>query len=121
MTCRFFVTRQSNTNVTFRSTRYKTTLLFSTTTCCSFTQADLMAWTVLDALAIPWTMASSKLLGDSELISIILATDMELLLLFVRTQRSARGETFSDRLSSKVDARTRSVDRATLRQYLKGN
>jgi hypothetical protein len=38
-----------------------------------------MPWTDLDALAIPWTMASSKLLGDSVLISMILATDIELL------------------------------------------
>jgi hypothetical protein len=35
---------------------------------------------VFDALAMPLLMASSKLFGDSQLISMILATDMGVLL-----------------------------------------
>lgn len=37
-----------------------------------------MLCTVFDALAIPWLMASSKLVGDSALISIIFTTDISL-------------------------------------------
>ncbi len=42
----------------------------------------------LDALPIPCTMASSKLVGDSALISMILATDIQSSFPLGRTQRS---------------------------------
>ena len=55
-------------------TRNSVIASFSTTTCCSETQAPLMPWTVSAALVIPARAASAKLVGDDAVISITFAT-----------------------------------------------
>src|SRR5687768_3942682 len=64
--------------VSFRLTRHSVTLPSpSVTTLISLTQAPWMFFTVSDAFFSPTLTASSMLLFDAALISMILATDMD--------------------------------------------
>jgi hypothetical protein len=63
--------------VTLRSTRYSAIFPFFTTTFCPLTHAPSTFLSVLTARAMPFSMASSKLLFELEIISVTLATDVE--------------------------------------------
>src|SRR5581483_5191563 len=69
---------QSSTKVTFRSTRKATTAPSSIFTCCWLTHAALIPCSVSPAFSMPRLIASSKLSGDSAVISITFATDVPL-------------------------------------------
>src|SRR5213594_3820679 len=66
--------QSSRTNVTIRLTWYSAIWLFLTSTRCSLTQALRTFRRVFVEREIPWWMASSKLFGEVELISVTRAT-----------------------------------------------